>query len=64
MNLSTKEKQTSDMENRLVVAKGDGEGRSGKNWKFGVNRCKLSHLECMGREFPSWLSRNESDYYP
>ena len=32
-----------DTENRLVVAEGEGEG---VEWtKFGVNRCKLLHLE-------------------
>ena len=33
-----------DMENRLVVAKGEV-GGSGKNWVFGVGKCKLLHLE-------------------
>ena len=32
-----------DMENRLVVAKGEGEG-SGMDWEFGVRRYKLLHL--------------------
>ena len=32
------------MENRLVVAKGEGEG-SRMDWEFGVSRCKLLHLE-------------------
>ena len=36
MNLST-EKKIMDLENRLVVAKGIGEG-SGMDWEFGVNR--------------------------
>ena len=43
MNLSTKQKQT-DIENRLVVAKGKG-GRGGNDWEFGISRCKLLHLE-------------------
>ena len=34
----------SDIENRLVVAKGVGAGR-GMDWEFGVSRCKLLHLE-------------------
>ena len=29
-----------DIENRLVVAKGEGRG-GGKEWEFGVSRCKL-----------------------
>ena len=40
MNILTKQKQT----HRLVVAKGQV-GGSGMDWKFGVCRCKLSHLE-------------------
>jgi len=42
MKLSTKE--TEDIENRLVVAKGEGRG-SGMDWEFGVNRCKLLQFE-------------------
>ena len=38
-NLST-EKKIMDLENRLVVAKGEGEGVGG-NWELGVNGCKL-----------------------
>ena len=43
MNLST-EKKLTDMENRLVVAKGEW-GGSGMDWEFGASRCKLLHLE-------------------
>ena len=43
MNLLTKQKETY-IENRLVVAKGEG-GRSGMDWEFGVRRRKLLHLE-------------------
>ena len=32
------------MENRLVVAKGDGEERE-MDWELGVSRCKLLHLD-------------------
>ena len=43
MNLST-EKKLMDLENRLVVAKGE-RGWSGMDLEFGVNRCKLLQLE-------------------
>ena len=33
-----------DMENRLVVGKGEGRG-SGMNREFGVSRCKLLYLQ-------------------
>ena len=34
----------SDIENRLMVAKGEV-GGSGMDWEFEVSRCKLLHLE-------------------
>ena len=42
MNLST-EKKIMDLENRLVVAKGEGGSRV--DWELGVNKCKLLPLE-------------------
>ena len=44
MNLSTNRNRMTDMEKRLVVAKGEGEG-SGMAWEFGASRCKLLYLE-------------------
>ena len=35
---------STDIESRLVVAKGEG-GDRGTDWEFGVIRCKLSHFE-------------------
>ena len=37
------------MENRLVLAKGEGFGR-GLDWEFGVNRCKLLYRK--------WINNN------
>ena len=37
-------KRLTDIENRLVVAKGEGEG-GGMDREFWLSRCKLSHLE-------------------
>ena len=37
-----------DVENRLVIAKGEGQG-GGIYWVFGVSRCKLLNLECINR---------------
>ena len=48
MNLST-EKKCMDLENRLVVAKGQGRG-SGVDGELGVNRCKLLPLELTSNE--------------
>ena len=51
MNVST-EKKLMDLENRLVVAKGEGEGggRNRMDWEFGVSGCKLLHLEWISNE--------------
>ena len=38
-----------DLENRLVIAKGEGEG-VGWTGNLGVNRCKLLHLEWISNE--------------
>ena len=42
-------KKLLDLENRLVVAKGEGRG-SGMDQELGVNRCKLVHLEWISNE--------------
>ena len=47
MNLSTKQKQTH--RHGEQTAKGE-KGKSGMAWEFGVNRCKLLHLEWMSSE--------------
>ena len=56
MYLST-EKQFMDLENRLVVAKWEGEG-NGMNWEFGVNRCKLLPLEWISHEILMYSTGN------
>ena len=48
MNLST-EKKLLDLENRLVVAKGEAEG-VGWTGSLGVNRCRLLPLEWISNE--------------
>ena len=48
MNLPKNTNRVMDMENRLVVAKGDG--GSGMDQEFGVSRCKLLHLEWISDE--------------
>ena len=49
MNPSTNQKQTTDTEDRLVVAKGVG-GGSGMDGEFGASRCKLLHLGWVSNE--------------
>ena len=43
MNLSTKQKQITDIENRLVTCWGWGSG--GKDWEFGISRSKLYTMD-------------------
>ena len=43
MILSTKQKQITDMESRLAVARGEA-GGNGMDGELGVGRCKLLHL--------------------
>ena len=59
MNLSTKQKQTHSIENRLVVAKREG-GRNGVDWEFGVSRYKLFHLEWISNEVLLYSMENYS----
>jgi len=39
MNISMKQ---TDIDNRFVTAKG---GEGGKDWEFGISRCKLLYIE-------------------
>ena len=43
-----------DTENRLMVAKEAGRGI---NWEFGVDRCKLLHLEWINNQVLLWLAQ-------
>ena len=48
------------IENRLVVAKGEG-GGSGMDGEFGVNRYKLLHLEWISNEVLLYSTENLSN---
>ena len=56
MNLST-EKKPMDLENRLVVTKGEG-GGSGMHWKLVVYRFTLLHLEWIINEIVLYITVN------
>lgn len=49
MNLSTENKETHGHEEQ-TCGRQEGEGGSGRNWDFGVSRCKLLHLEWISNE--------------
>ena len=57
MNLST-ETIFMDLETRLVVAKGEGEGGNGMDWESRVNRHKLLHLEWISNEILMYSTGN------
>ena len=61
MNLFMKQKQ-SDIENRLVVAKREG-SVGGKEWEFGISRCKVLHTDWISNKV---LLRSTENYiqYP
>jgi len=50
MNISTNRNRLSDIQNRLVVAKG-GEGRI--DWEFGISRFKLSMYRMDKQQVPT-----------
>ena len=56
MNLST-EKKLMDLENRLVVAKGEREG-VGLIGTLGLNKCKLLHLEWISNKILLYSTGN------
>ncbi len=49
MNLSTEKKQTQGPREQTCGCQGAG-GGNGMDWKFGVSRCKLLHLEWLSNE--------------
>ena len=48
-------------ENRLVVAKKE-KGESGRDWDFGVSRCKLLHLEWRSNEVLQYSTGNYTQF--
>ena len=60
MNLSTKQKET-DIESKLVVAKGEGVGR-GTDWEFGISRCKLLYIGWINNKVLLYSTGNYIQY--
>ena len=48
-----------DIENRLVVAKGEG---GGKDWEFGISRCKLLYIEWINNKVLLYSTGNHIQY--
>ena len=49
------------MENRLVVAKGEGDGR-GLDGEFGISRCKLVYIEWIDNKVLLYSTGNYIQY--
>ena len=60
MNLFMKQKHR-DIENRLMVAKGEGVGE-GMEWEVGVSRCKLLYTEWINNKVLLYSTRNYIQY--
>ena len=57
MNLPTIQKQTPRYSVQTCGCKGGGGGNV-MDWKFGVSRCKLLHLECISNEVLLYITGN------
>ena len=57
MNLSTEKKQTHGLGEQTCGCQEGGGGR-GRDWEFGVSRCKLLHLEWISNEILLYSPRN------
>ena len=57
--LQNKNKLT-DIENRLVVAKGEGWG--GKDWEFEISRCKLFYIGWINNKVLLYITRKYIQY--
>ena len=54
-------KRITDIENRLVIAKGVG-GDEGMKWEFGVSRCKLLYIEWINNKVLLYYTGNYIHY--
>ena len=50
-----------DSQNRLVVTKGEGSG-GGKNWEFGISRCKLLYIGWINNKVLLYSTGNYIQY--
>ena len=50
-----------NLENILVVAKEESD-RGGKDWEFGISRCKLSYMEWINNKVPLYSTGKDIQY--
>ena len=61
MNLPTKQKQTHRHGEQICVAKGK-RGGGGKDWEFGLSRCKLLYIEWINNKVLPYSTGNYIQY--
>ena len=62
INVSMKKKnRLKDIENRLMVAKGE-ERKVGKGWEFGISRGKLLYIGWINNKLLLWSTGNNTQY--
>ena len=57
MSLSTEKKHTHEHGEQACGCQ-EGQGGSGRDWEFGVSRCKLLHLKWINNEIMLYSSGN------
>ena len=62
MNLCMEQKQTQDVENRFVVAKGEWGSGGRMDWVFGISRCKLLHTGWINNKVLLYSTGNYIQY--
>ena len=61
INLSMKQKQTHRHREQTCGCKGEGTG-GGKDWEFGVSRCKLVYIEWINKKVLLYSTENYIQY--
>ena len=62
MNLSTKQKQAQKYRDQTCGCQGGGRDWGGKNWEFGISRCKLSYIGWKNNKVLLYSTGNYSQY--
>ena len=62
MNISMKKNRLTDIEKRFVVARRVGSG-GGKDWDFGISRCKLLYIGWINNKVLLYSTGNYIQYH-
>ena len=61
INVSTKQKQTHIHREQTCGCRG-GKGWEGKDWEFGISRCKLFYIDGVNNKVPLYSTGNYIQY--